>query len=151
MKAYSTYYYKCKLIRENGVKFETIHDSTDVVNLVQKLDLLDACEEYMYLICLDVKGQAIGYHEISHGDLSATSASPREIFKRALLNNAAGIILVHNHPSGCPVASDDDIIVTKRVLESGQVLGIKLIDHIIVAGSEHFKYVSLKADGLISD
>ena len=100
MKTYSTYYYKCKLVRENGVKFETIHDSQDVVSLVQKLDLMDASEEYMYLICLDIKGQAIGYHEISHGDLSATSASPREIFKRAVLNNAAGVILVHNHPSG---------------------------------------------------
>ena len=151
MKTYETYYYKCKLVRENGIKFETIHDSQDVVSLVQKLDLMDASEEYMYLICLDIKGQAIGYHEISHGDLSATSASPREIFKRAVLNNAAGVILVHNHPSGCPVASEDDIIATKRNLEAGRVLGIKLVDHIIVAGGEHFKYVSLKADGLIPD
>ena len=105
----------------------------------------------MYLICLDIKGQAIGFHEISHGDLAATSASPREIYKRAVLNNAAGIILVHNHPSGCPVASDEDIIVTRRAIDAGKILGIKLVDHIIVAGGEQLHYVSLKADGLISD
>ena len=149
MKKYETYYYKCKLVREKGIEFERITDSTDVVNLIEKLDLLDECEEYMYCICLDVKGQAIGFHEISHGDLSATSASPREIYKRALLNNAAGIILVHNHPSGCPAPSDEDIIVTNRTIEAGRILGIKLVDHIIIAGGESLKYVSLKAEGCI--
>ena len=100
-------------------------------------------EEYMYMICMNTKNKVIGVFEVSHGTVSASLVSPREVFQKALLANAVSIILMHNHPSGDITASREDIEVTKRLVEAGKIIGIEVLDHIIVGD----RYASLKGQG----
>jgi DNA repair protein RadC len=83
---------------------------------------------------------------ISEGTLDASIVHPREVFREALLEPAAGIILIHNHPSGNPSPSDEDLRITKQLVEAGRLLGIKVYDHIILAGDS---YRSLADEGLL--
>ena len=100
-------------------------------------------EEYMYMICMNSKNKVIGVFEVSHGTVSASLVSPREVFQKALLANAVSIILMHNHPSGDTTASREDIEVTKRLVEAGKIVGVEVLDHIIVGDT----YSSLKGKG----
>jgi DNA repair protein RadC len=83
--------------------------------------------------------------EVSVGSLNQSIVHPRELFKTALLSSAAAIILVHNHPSGDPTPSREDIEITRRLKEAGEILGVKLLDHIIVGSS----YLSFTERGLL--
>lgn len=105
----------------------------------------EAPEEYMYMICMNTKNKIIGVFEISHGTANASIVRPREVFQKALLANAISIILMHNHPSGDPKPSREDIEVTKRMVEAGKVLGIDVLDHIIIGDT----YTSLKEKGYL--
>lgn len=102
-------------------------------------------EEYMHMICMNTKNKIIGVFEISHGTANASIVRPREVFQKALLANAISIILLHNHPSGDPKPSREDIEVTKRLTEAGKVLGIDVLDHIIIGDT----YTSLKEKGYL--
>ena len=102
-------------------------------------------EEYMYMICMNTKNHIIGVFEISHGNVNSSIVGTREIFQKALLANAVSIILMHNHPSGDPKPSREDIEVTKRIVEAGKIIGIQVLDHIIVGD----QYVSLKEKGYL--
>lgn len=82
---------------------------------------------------------------ISIGSLARSIVHPREVFKGAILNNSCNIILVHNHPSGDPTPSKDDVLITKRIMRAGEVLGIQVLDHVIIG---HGKYMSV-IDGMI--
>lgn len=107
--------------------------------------LEDCDREHSLAILLDSKGKLIGFHIVSVGDLSSAIISPREVFKAAILANASSLILAHNHPSGDPTPSPDDIAVTRRIFESGELLGIDLLDHIIIGDMGCF--TSLKEKG----
>ena len=100
-------------------------------------------EEYMYMICLNTKNRVIGVFEISHGNVNSSIVGTREIFQKALLANAVSIILMHNHPSGDPSPSREDIEVTHRIVEAGKIIGIEVLDHIIIGD----RYTSLKEKG----
>ena len=100
-------------------------------------------EEYMYMICMNTKNKVIGVFEISHGTVSSSLVSAREVFQKALLANAVSIIVMHNHPSGDCTASREDIDVTKRLVEAGKIVGIEVLDHIIIGDG----YSSLKEIG----
>lgn len=102
-------------------------------------------EEYMYMICMNVKNKIIGVFEISHGTVNASLVNPREVFQKALLANAVSIIVMHNHPSGDPSPSREDIEVTKRLVEAGKIVGVEVLDHIIVGD----RYSSLKEKGYV--
>lgn len=93
------------------------------------------------LVCVNCKGDVVGLHEVARGDRTTCIISPAEVYKRALLNNAQGIVVAHNHPSGDPKPSAEDFKATERLLEAGELLGVKLLDHIIVAAGGE---VSLK-------
>ena len=95
---------------------------------------------------LDSRNNLIKISDISVGTLNANLVHPREIFVEALHQNAASIILIHNHPSGDPKPSDDDIKITKRLIEAGKIMGIEVHDHVILAGN---RYTSLKAQKLV--
>ena len=101
-------------------------------------------EEYMYMICMNTKNRIIGVFEISHGNVNSSIVGVREIFQKALLANAVSIILMHNHPSGDPTPSREDINVTRRVVDAGKLLGVEVLDHIIVGDKT---YASLKEKG----
>lgn len=93
-------------------------------------------EEHMYMFCMNTKNRIVGIFEISHGNVNSSIVGSREIFQKALLANAVQIILVHNHPSGDPTPSKDDIFVTKKLKELGEFIGVPLVDHIII-GDRH--------------
>lgn len=100
-------------------------------------------EEYMYMICMNTKNKVIGVFEISHGNVNSSIVGTREVFQKALLANAVSIILMHNHPSGDPSPSREDIEVTRRMVEAGKILGVQVLDHIIIGD----RYSSLKEKG----
>jgi DNA repair protein RadC len=92
------------------------------------------------ILCLTTKHRVIAYHEVSRGTLDATLVHPREVFKVALLANAAAIILTHNHPSGDPSPSPDDVQLTRRLVEAGVLLGVEVLDHIIVGDGRYYSF-----------
>lgn len=102
-------------------------------------------KEHMKVILLNIKCKVISVEEISVGSLSSSLAHPREIFIPAVKKSSAAIIMVHNHPSGDPHPSKDDVDLTKRIYEAGKILGIELYDHIIIGNGN---YVSLKEKNL---
>ena len=109
--------------------------------------LVDICnmnkfpKEHFVEIAISSKGEIIGYSVISIGDISSSIVHPREVFQFAILANAAVIIVAHNHPSGDPAPSQEDIRVTKRLAECGNILGIKLVDHIIVGDNDYYSFM----------
>ncbi|MBA9029404.1 JAB domain-containing protein [Peribacillus huizhouensis] len=103
--------------------------------------------EVFLVMMLNTKNQVIGLHRASIGSLNASIVHPRDVLKSAVLNNAASIIVAHQHPSGDPTPSREDIEVTKRLAEAGKIIGIEVLDHVIVTHTG--KHVSLKEKGYL--
>jgi DNA repair protein RadC len=97
--------------------------------------------EHFRVVLLNTKNQVLAVETISVGGLSSSLVHPREVFKRAIQRSAAALILVHNHPSGDPTPSSEDLEVTKRLQEAGKILGIEVLDHIIIGDHQ---FISLK-------
>lgn len=116
----------------------------DVVNVVG-VRLRDKKKEHFLALMLDTRGRLMKTVEISVGSLDSSIVHPREVFKEAISASAASVIFVHNHPSGSTEASEDDIKLTKRLAEVGDLMGIEVLDHIIIGGKDH---ISLKRQGL---
>ena len=108
--------------------------------------LREKAEERVYVMALNTKGKGLGFSEISHGTAEKAIVSPKDIFTRLLLLGARHFVLVHNHPSGDPQPSNEDIYLTKRVAESGKLLDVKLTDHIVIGMPG---YCSFREIGLI--
>lgn len=102
--------------------------------------------EYFVVMCLDVKNQPTAINVCHIGSLNASIVHPREVMKTAIMSNSASIIVAHNHPSGKPEPSLEDIEVTKRLAEAGSIIGIELMDHLII-GEDTF--ISLKEKGYL--
>lgn len=115
-------------------------------------DIAQAGQEMFVILTLNVKNKLIGKHIITVGLLDTCPAHPREIFRRAILDNAANIILAHNHPSGDPAPSAEDIKLTKQLLEAGKVVGVPVIDHVIVGLSPmgELSHMSMRESGLVN-
>lgn len=122
-----------------------LRDCTDVVNLLMEEMLFEKRELLMALL-LNVKGEVESKEIISIGELSATNVHPREVLSPAIRKGAAAIVIAHNHPSGDPTPSDEDILATRRLLEAAKIVGINLVDHVIIGNG---RYTSLKAEGVI--
>lgn len=141
-----------KQVKESSVRYDAlekkqIRGPKDISNiLIDVLDLPSESVEKFGIINLDVKNRINGIHVLSVGMLSSTIVHPREVFKAAMMNNASSIILFHNHPSGDPTPSNEDIEMTKRIKNAGEIMGISVIDHIIVGD---FCFSSLKELGFI--
>ena len=103
-------------------------------------------KEHLYLLFLDTKCRYLGEEEVSIGTVNASLVSPREIFIAALGKKAVSILLLHNHPSGDPRESQEDIAVTRRIQECGELLGIHLLDHVIIGDN---CYISFKEKGIL--
>ena len=116
----------------------------DVAGLV-KSRLKGKKKEHFLAVLLDTRNQLIRVAEISVGSLDSSIVHPREVFKEAVSASAASVIFVHNHPSGDVTASEDDIMLTKRLTEAGEIMGIDVTDHIIIGEKN---YLSLKREGL---
>lgn len=102
-------------------------------------------QEHLKIVLLDTKNNIISDSTISMGTVNASLINPREVFIHALKNSAVHMIILHNHPSGDPSPSKEDIAVTRRLIEAGELIGIKLLDHIVIGDG---KYISLKEKGI---
>ena len=111
-----------------------------------RASIQDKAKEHFKLILLNPRNKIIGVSTISIGTLNASLVHPREVFKDAIMHSAASVVLAHNHPSGDPEPSEDDLKITKKLVDSGKILGIEVIDHIII-GKNNF--CSFKERGLI--
>lgn len=103
-------------------------------------------KEQFLVVYLDTKCKCIGYEKVSEGSLNASIVHPREVYKGAICKSAYSIIALHNHPSGDPVPSKEDIQITSKLKASGEIVGIKLLDHIIIGDG---CFMSLKEQGYL--
>jgi DNA repair protein RadC len=103
-------------------------------------------KEHFWVICLDTRNRLVNSKQVSIGSLDTSIVHPREVFKEAVSSSAASVIFVHNHPSGDPEPSKEDVELTKRLVQAGQIIGIEVLDHIIVCDRS---YLSLKASNLL--
>lgn len=102
--------------------------------------------EHFRALLLNTKNQVIGTDKVSVGTLNSSTVHPRELFRNAIKRSAASVILVHNHPSGDPTPSREDLDITERLREAGKIIGIEVLDHIIIGDN---RFTSFKAKGLI--
>ena len=147
----TTYTYRVSLVRDRRVKFSSKPVSTPGVgaevirNTIRNAGQSD--RENLVVIMLSSKNEITGTNIVSQGSLTGSIVSMREIFKPAIIANAAAIVMGHNHPSGNCDPSNDDRVITKKTREAGELLGIRLLDHIIVGQNE--QYYSFCDNGLI--
>lgn len=151
--------YKTKLTADKKVTLEkelcvnrpdlnsTIRSPEDVAIFARNfIHLHEQSEEYLYMVCMNVKNVITSVFELSHGNVNSSIVGVREMFQKALLANAVSIIVMHNHPSGDPKPSREDVEVTKRMVEAGKIIGVEVLDHIIVGDTS---FSSLKEKGYI--
>lgn len=132
---------ECSLMYKDRV----VSSPGDGYNLLRQF-LGDVDREHFVVICLDTKNQPTNINVCHIGSLNASIVHPREVMKPAILSNAASILVGHNHPSGNPEPSQEDIQVTRKLVEAGKIMGIDILDHIVM-GDDSF--VSLKEKGYI--
>ena len=121
-------------------KGDALYMPEDIYKVMKFLEKAD--REMLYVLHLDAKNRIIAMELVSMGSLTSSLIHPREVFKGAILNNSASVILVHNHPSGNPVPSKEDLKRTEALIKAGDLLGIPVIDHIVIGDG---KYMSVKA------
>ena len=134
-----------RLVSASPEERAKIHSPRDVYNLIGP-GLRDEKREHFVALLLDTKGGVMRQRTVSIGDLSSSIVHPREVFLEAIRYSAASLIVAHNHPSGDPSPSPEDIQVTRRLVEAGEILGIDVLDHIVLGDS---RWVSLKERGLM--
>ena len=146
MSKKSNKFYHIKLIKEGQPEYCTeIRSPEDAVSFFQKR-IGSSPQEHFLALFLNIRNQLLGWREISRGTLNANLVHPRETYAPAVQLMAAAIILAHNHPSGNPVPSREDVAITKRLQEAGNLLGITLMDHLIVTEDN---FSSLKEQGAL--
>lgn len=99
------------------------------------------------ILCLSARLDILAYHELSRGTLDSAMVHPRDVFRTALLANSASVVVAHNHPSGDPMPSPDDIVLTTRLKAAGELVGVPLADHVIVGSNR--RYYSFKEAGTL--
>lgn len=124
---------------------KVISSPTDIASLIMK-EMVVLKQEVLKLIMLDTKNNIIGIKDVFKGSLNTSIVHPREIFKEAIKKSSSSIIICHNHPSGDPTPSKEDINITIRLKECSKIIGIDLLDHLIIGKNQ---YVSLKEKGII--
>ena len=141
--------YHVSLVREGRLHcyHKQIRSSADAGTLLHTY-LADVDREHFVVLMLDQKNKVIGINTVSIGSLTASVVHPRECFKPAILSNAAAIILAHNHPSGAPQPSQEDRVLTARLVAAGKLLGVSVVDHIII-GDGNSSYFSFADEGLM--
>lgn len=141
--------YVCELTKRQyrGKPEKEIKGPDDAFQLLRKRFKHGEAKEFFVAILLSARNTVIGVETVSVGSLNASIVHPREVFSPALRQSAASLLLAHNHPSGNPEPSDDDLALTRRLVQVGELLGIPVIDHLIVVRGA---YQSLKQSGHIS-
>lgn len=150
MKRIQVSFERVVLVKEKVRRYELPREIVDPEQAYKAIITITSIEEEAQevfgILILNSKHKIVAVHEISRGSLNSSIVHPREVFKPAVLHNAAAIICFHNHPSGDPTPSELDIKTTKRLVEAGNIMAIEVFDHIIV-GDEG--YTSLKGMGVM--
>ena len=136
-----------KMVKESSFLYQTrqILSPKDAYEMI-KDHLQDLDREQFIIACLNTKNEPTNITVVSVGSINKAIVHPREVFKTAILSNAASIMAFHNHPSGDTIPSDQDIQLTHRLVEAGELLGIKLLDHLIIGDRS---FTSLKEKGYL--
>ena len=137
-------------VREKSEQGQLITTPAHCASYLSNIE--DLAQEAFVTITLNSKNRAISKHLISLGTLNSALVHPREVFRVAILDGAAAMILAHNHPSGDPTPSSEDIKITRQLVSAGQIMGIKILDHMILGSSEpglFQPYISLREAGLV--
>lgn len=134
-----------RIATSDGIIHHTIKSALDVSNLLME-ELRYLKKEIFKAILLDTKNQVLKIVDVSVGSLNSSIVHPREVFSEAVKCGCNSIIFVHNHPSGDPTPSAEDLQTTQRLESAGNILGIKVLDHIIIGDG---KYISLKEKGFV--
>ena len=148
-RAYTIPGFRIELVREPGVKLaerpqlRTCAEAAPI--LAQYIGETD--REVFAVALLTIRHRLLGLHTVSVGCLSSSLVHPREVFKPAILAGSAALLLAHNHPSGDPEPSAEDVALTRRLVAAGQLLGIEVLDHVVLG--EAGRYVSLKERGIL--
>ena len=141
---------KVVLVKEKVGKYELPRKTKNPEEAYNAIKIItnvqEEAQEVFGILILNTENKIVAVHEISRGTLNSSIIHPREVFKPAVLHNAAAIICFHNHPSGDPEPSKEDIEINNRIKNSGELLGILVHDHIIVGND---RYVSLKKRGVM--
>lgn len=136
-----------KMVKESSILYANRRIGTpdDAVELLKNL-LEGSDREMLVVCCLSSKNEPTNISVVSIGSLNSSIVHPREVFKIAIMSNAASIIIGHNHPSADTTPSKEDINITERIKKAGDIIGIKLLDHIIIGDKN---YLSLKEEGYL--
>jgi DNA repair protein RadC len=148
-RPYSIPGFRIALVREPGVKLAArpqLRVPAEAAPLLAQY-IGEADREVFAVALLTIRHRVLGLHTVSVGCLTSSLVHPREVFKPAILAGAAALLLAHNHPSGDPEPSAEDIALTRRLVSAGQLLGIEVLDHLILGESGRF--VSLRERGVL--
>ncbi|MBC7958324.1 MAG: DNA repair protein RadC [Vallitaleaceae bacterium] len=133
-----------RIAKTNALQKVQISSPGSVANIYME-EMRHLQQEHLKIVLLDTKNNIMSDHTLSVGTVNASLINPREVFIHALKNLAVHMIILHNHPSGDPTPSKEDISITKRIIEASDIIGIKLLDHIIIGDGN---YISLKERGI---
>ena len=128
------------MVREIKISGQKYNSSEEVARSEFARSLLKSDREKFICMHLNIKNQIISFEIVSTGSLTSSIVHPREVYKGAILSNSASVIFMHNHPSGDPEPSIDDMEITKRLEKAGEILGINVLDHIIVASGGFYSF-----------
>ncbi|RME86633.1 MAG: JAB domain-containing protein [Anaerolineae bacterium] len=129
-----------RLSLESPIERPTIHSPADAAALVQyEMSALE--QEHLRVLLLDTRNHVLDIVEVYRGSVNSSQVRVGEVFREAIRRNATAIIVVHNHPSGDPTPSPDDVAVTRAIIQAGQLLGVEVLDHIVIGQG---RFVSLK-------
>lgn len=138
---------RASLVKEKGVNYEAgkLNNPEDIVLMMRRLlHMEQMAEEYCYMIAMNSSCKVLGIFLISKGTANVSLVTPREVYIRALLSGAVQIVLCHNHPSGNVVPSEQDIVITRKVKEAGELININLADHIIIGSDSYLSFKEAK-------
>ena len=129
-----------------GAEDELVYNDPKVIGSYYMEEMRHENQEIVIVLCLSSKGRLLGKKMVSRGSVNAAFLDPREIYKEALSRRAASIILLHNHPSGDPSPSAEDIEITNRIAQAGELIGIPLLDHLVIGDRS---YVSMRQSRIL--
>jgi DNA repair protein RadC len=138
-----------RLVKESGKNYDfdgkTINSSSRAASIIDSvLNISNATQEIFGIVTLDIQKNVTGIFEVTKGIIDESVVHPREVFQRAILQNAHSILLFYNHPGGSRKPSNSDIKTTNRLSESAKILGIEILDHIIIVQNG---YTSFREEG----
>lgn len=136
--------FKNVLVKDFAKNYVGVDNLQSPANIVQVMNdvfnISNQAEEYLYLVCMTCRCKPISFFEVSHGTYNTTVVNCREILIRALLCGATNIIIIHNHPSGVPEPSREDVQITKKLQEASELIGIQFSDHIIIGRDGYYSF-----------